>query len=93
MKHVGTLFDIPRPKARSEKQEVTEMIYEVYSSKSQDRFRLIKGKKKVDLKKFSVFLAKNPTQYLYEVLSVARDKDRRGEDAGGYIAANFVVFR
>lgn len=93
MKQIGTLFDIPKPRARSEKQEVIESIYQIYSNDSQSKFRLIKNKKQIDLKKFAIFLSKNPTQYLYEVFSIAKDKDRRGEDAGGYIASNFVVFR
>lgn len=94
MKQIATLFDIQiKPKARSEKQEVIENIYEVYSNVSQSKFRDLKNKKKIDLKKFAIFLSKNPTQYLYEILSISKDKDRRGEDAGGYIAANFVIFR
>lgn len=46
-----------------------------------------------DLKRFAVRLSKHSRDVLYEILSIAKDKDRRGENTGAYIGGNFWSFR
>jgi hypothetical protein len=77
---------------RSEKANIIEQLYEIYSNKSQKQKREIKKVKEIPLKKFAIFLSKHSKDVLYEILSISKDKDSRGEDAGGYIAGNFWRF-
>lgn len=62
----------------------------VYNSKNIDTFKKSKQFiKERDIKSFSIGLSKHRKEVLYEILSIAKDREHRKENVGGYIGSNF----